>query len=69
MVYASSLENCRACKRSRGFESHPILQQRGDACLQAGDRVQKIKDYRWPGIEVAGALHIYSGDQLERTVG
>jgi hypothetical protein len=53
--------------------------------MKSGDRVEKIKGYRWPGVivasftttkgehrlvvectvpEVAGALHIYSPDQL-----
>lgn len=54
--------------------------------LKVGDKVQKTKGYRWPGVvvamfetlagrirvvvectvpEVAGALHIYSPDQIE----
>lgn len=54
--------------------------------LKVGDKVQKIKGYKWPGVvvgvfdtlagkprivvectvpEVAGALHIYSPDQIE----
>jgi hypothetical protein len=54
--------------------------------VKTGDRVQKRRGYKWPGIivavfetlegemrvvvectvpEVAGALHIYSPDQLE----
>jgi hypothetical protein len=53
--------------------------------MKPGDRVEKIKGYKWPGVvvasfltlkgehrvvvectvpEVAGALHIYSPDQL-----
>ena len=56
--------------------------------MQAGDRVEKIRGYKWPGIivavfettsgqrryvvectvpEVAGALHIYSGDQIAKS--
>jgi hypothetical protein len=55
--------------------------------FERGDRVEKIKGYRWPGVvvaafetttgdprvvvectvnEVAGALHIYHPDQLQR---
>ena len=54
--------------------------------MKTGDKVQKIKGYRWPGVivaafetiegkrryvvectvpEVAGALHIYSPEQIE----
>lgn len=54
--------------------------------MQIGDKVRKVKGYRWPGVvvakfetlsgklryvvectvpEVAGALHIYSPEQLE----
>lgn len=54
--------------------------------LKVGDKVQKTKGYKWPGVvvavfetlagrirvvvectvpEVAGALHIYSPDQIE----
>lgn len=54
--------------------------------MQIGDKVQKVRGYKWPGVivsvfetlaghrryvvectvpEVAGALHIYNGDQLE----
>lgn len=59
------------------------------AHLAVGDRVQKLKGYRWPGVivaifqttagktrvvvectvaDVAGALHIYAPEQLERQV-
>lgn len=55
--------------------------------MQVGDKVRKVKGYKWPGVvvalfrttagaervvvectvpEVAGALHIYNIDQLEK---
>lgn len=57
----------------------------GNPILEVGDKVEKVKGYRWPGVvvavfettggklryvvectipEVAGALHIYSPEQI-----